>query len=166
MVEGWCYHLHFKSGNSPEIKRLSPFKTFWQYANHITNITSFLGSDFVLNTTVETEACPNNLAPTNSTTAQLVMGDAIAFVWWWKFQFKEFRKIPSRRCFRQKIIAKLRHVGTYFKTYGFSDTSIKGDFWNLRETSRCYCGCRTRKIGIITDGDIRRMLNERDSLQI
>jgi arabinose-5-phosphate isomerase len=80
-TEGRYYHLHFKSGNSPEIKRLSPFKTFWQYANRYNgNMTSFLAkeSNYVLNTTVDAEACPNNLAPTNSTTAQLVMGDALA----------------------------------------------------------------------------------------
>ena len=71
-----------KSGNSPEIKVLVPLlKRFGNTLIAITgNMTSFLakGSDFVLNTTVETEACPNNLAPTNSTTAQLVMGDALA----------------------------------------------------------------------------------------
>ncbi|MEY2629806.1 MAG: hypothetical protein RLZZ469_702, partial [Bacteroidota bacterium] len=71
-----------KSGNSPEIKVLVPLlKRFGNKLIAITgNTTSFLGkeADFVLNTYVENEACPNNLAPTNSTTAQLVMGDALA----------------------------------------------------------------------------------------
>jgi len=71
-----------KSGNSPEIKVLVPLlKRFGNQLIAITgNTTSFLGKEahYTLNTFVESEACPNNLAPTNSTTAQLVMGDAIA----------------------------------------------------------------------------------------
>lgn len=71
-----------KSGNTPEIKVLVPL--IKNYGNKIIaitgNISSFLGTnaDFALNTFVEKEACPNNLAPTTSTTAQLVMGDALA----------------------------------------------------------------------------------------
>ncbi len=71
-----------KSGNTPEIKVLVPL--IKNYGNKIIaitgNVDSFLGSnaDFTLNTFVEKEACPNNLAPTTSTTAQLVMGDALA----------------------------------------------------------------------------------------
>ncbi|MFT3703410.1 MAG: SIS domain-containing protein [Agriterribacter sp.] len=71
-----------KSGESPEIKILLPLiKNFGNTIIAMTgNITSFLAvqSHYVLNTTVEQEACPNNLAPTTSTTAQLAMGDALA----------------------------------------------------------------------------------------
>lgn len=71
-----------KSGNSPEIKALVPLiKNFGNTIIGMTgNMESFLSksSDYVLNTTVSREACPNNLAPTSSTTAQLVMGDALA----------------------------------------------------------------------------------------
>src|SRR5690349_878523 len=71
-----------KSGESPEIKVLVPLiKNFGNKLIAIVGSTSsYLAkkSDFVLNTTVDQEACPNNLAPTTSTTAQLVMGDAIA----------------------------------------------------------------------------------------
>ena len=71
-----------KSGNSPEIKVLIPLlKRFGNVLIGMTaNKNSFLGkeSDFVLNAHVDSEACPNNLAPTNSTTAQLVLGDALA----------------------------------------------------------------------------------------
>src|SRR3954471_13413708 len=71
-----------KSGESPEIKFLVPLiRNFGNCLMSITgNTESYLAkkSDFVFNTTVEQEACPNNLAPTTSTTAQLVMGDAIA----------------------------------------------------------------------------------------
>src|SRR6187401_2604117 len=71
-----------KSGESPEIKVLVPLiRNFGNCLMSITgNTSSYLAkkSDFVFNTTVEQEACPNNLAPTTSTTAQLVMGDALA----------------------------------------------------------------------------------------
>ncbi|MDP4988881.1 MAG: SIS domain-containing protein, partial [Polaribacter sp.] len=80
-----------KSGNTPEIKVLVPL--IKNYGNKIIaitgNIDSFLGknADFTLNTFVEKEACPNNLAPTTSTTAQLVMGDALAIC---LLELKEF----------------------------------------------------------------------------
>ena len=71
-----------KSGESPEIKVLVPLiKNFGNtLIGMVGNINSFLAiqSDIILNTTVEQEACPNNLAPTTSTTAQMVMGDALA----------------------------------------------------------------------------------------
>ena len=71
-----------KSGESSEIKILVPLiKNFGNCLIAVTgNTSSYLArkADFILNTTVEQEACPNNLAPTTSTTAQLVMGDAIA----------------------------------------------------------------------------------------
>src|SRR5204862_1560967 len=71
-----------KSGDSPEIKVLAPLvKNFGNtLIGMVGNMQSFLAqqSTIVLNTTVEQEACPNNLAPTTSTTAQLVMGDALA----------------------------------------------------------------------------------------
>ena len=71
-----------KSGNTPEIKAILPF--IKKMRNPIIGLTgnmnSFLAkeSDFSINVSVEKEACPNNLAPTTSTTAQLVMGDALA----------------------------------------------------------------------------------------
>ena len=71
-----------KSGESPEIKVLVPFiKNFENtLIGMVGNINSFLAvnADLILNTTVNKEACPNNLAPTSSTTAQMVMGDALA----------------------------------------------------------------------------------------
>ena len=71
-----------KSGESPEIKVLVPLiKNFKNILiGMIGNVDSYLAkqSDIILNTTVDQEACPNNLAPTSSTTAQLVMGDALA----------------------------------------------------------------------------------------
>ena len=71
-----------KSGNTPEIKALAPLLK--QFGNTLVAIVGNINSDLakmadlVINTTVDKEACPNNLAPTTSTTAQLIMGDAIA----------------------------------------------------------------------------------------
>ncbi|MDD3666903.1 MAG: SIS domain-containing protein, partial [Bacteroidales bacterium] len=71
-----------KSGDSPEIKVLVPLiKGFGnKLIGMVGNTNSFLAlhADLVLDTTVEREACPNNLAPTSSTAAQLAMGDALA----------------------------------------------------------------------------------------
>ena len=71
-----------KSGNTPEIKVLVPLlKTGGnKLIALVGNVDSYLAkeADYVLNSTVEKEACPNNLAPTSSTTAQLAMGDALA----------------------------------------------------------------------------------------
>src|SRR5690606_32370494 len=73
-----------KSGNTPEIKVLVPFlkQTKNTLVALVGNTESYLAknADYTLNTTVEKEACPNNLAPTSSTTAQLAMGDALAVV--------------------------------------------------------------------------------------
>jgi arabinose-5-phosphate isomerase len=71
-----------KSGDTPEIKILVPLLKNWgnKLIGIVGNIDSYLAkqSDFVLNTFVKKEACPNNLAPTSSSTAQLAMGDALA----------------------------------------------------------------------------------------
>lgn len=71
-----------KSGNTPEIKMLAPLlKRFGnKLVAMVGNMSSELAqiADFVINSTIDKEACPNNLAPTTSTTAQLLMGDALA----------------------------------------------------------------------------------------
>ena len=81
-----------KSGDSPEIKVLAPLvKNFGnKLIGMVGNIHSYLAlqSDIILNTTVAQEACPNNLAPTTSTTAQMVMGDALAIC---LMETKEFK---------------------------------------------------------------------------
>src|SRR5688500_15724936 len=87
-----------KSGESPEIKVLVPL--IKNFGNPIIAIVGNMGSflakkaDYIINTTVSQEACPNNLAPTTSTTAQLVMGDAIAVCLMEKrgFQIQDFAK--------------------------------------------------------------------------
>ena len=103
-----------KSGNTPEIKVLVPF--IKNYGNKIIaltgNVDSFLGknADFCLNCFVEKEACPNNLAPTSSTTAQLVMGDALAvcLLEMNNFSSKDFAKYHPGGALSKKLYLEMQ----------------------------------------------------------
>jgi arabinose-5-phosphate isomerase len=161
-----------KSGNSPEIKAVVPFlKRFGNTLIAITgNITSFLakGSDYVLNTTVDGEACPNNLAPTNSTTAQLVMGDAIAVCLMEMHNFKaeDFAKYHPGGALGKKLLLRVKDMLEHtLKPAVSPDTAIKKVIFEISEKRLGVTAVveNDKVIGIITDGDIRRMLNERDS---
>jgi arabinose-5-phosphate isomerase len=161
-----------KSGNSPEIKVLVPLlKRFGNTLIAITgNTTSFLakGSDFILNTTVEKEADPINLAPTNSTTAQLVMGDAIAVCLMEIRGFKpeDFAKYHPGGALGKKLLLRVQDMLEHtLKPMVSPDTSIKKVIFEISEKRLGVTAVvdQEKVIGIITDGDIRRMLNERDS---
>lgn len=162
-----------KSGNSPEIKVLVPLlKRFNNKLIAITgNMTSFLGreSDYVLNTTIDAEACPNNLAPTNSTTAQLVMGDAIAvcLMEMKNFTAEDFAKYHPGGALGKKLLLKVGEMlDTRHKPVVSPDSSIKNVIIEISEkrlgvTAVVEDG---KVIGIITDGDIRRMLNKTENI--
>ncbi|PKH67788.1 D-arabinose 5-phosphate isomerase [Flavobacterium sp. ALD4] len=161
-----------KSGNSPEIKAVVPFlKRFGNTLIAITgNMTSFLakGSDYVLNTTVDAEACPNNLAPTNSTTAQLVMGDAIAvcLMEMQNFKAEDFAKYHPGGALGKKLLLRVKDMLEHtLKPVVSPDTAIKKVIFEISEKRLGVTAVveNDKVIGIITDGDIRRMLNERDS---
>jgi arabinose-5-phosphate isomerase len=161
-----------KSGNSPEIKAVVPFlKRFGNTLIAITgNMTSFLakGSHYVLNTTVDGEACPNNLAPTNSTTAQLVMGDAIAVCLMEMHNFKaeDFAKYHPGGALGKKLLLRVKDMLEHtLKPAVSPDTAIKKVIFEISEKRLGVTAVveNDKVIGIITDGDIRRMLNERDS---
>ena len=161
-----------KSGNSPEIKVLVPLlKRFGNTLIAITgNTTSFLakGSDFVLNTTVDAEACPNNLAPTNSTTAQLVMGDAIAVCLMEMRDFKaeDFAVYHPGGALGKKLLLRVKDMLEHtLKPTVAPDASIKKVIFEISEKRLGVTAVvdQDKVIGIITDGDIRRMLNDRDS---
>lgn len=161
-----------KSGNSPEIKVLVPLlKRFGNTLIAITgNMTSFLakGSDFILNTTVESEACPINLAPTNSTTAQLVMGDALAVCLMEIRGFKpeDFAKYHPGGALGKKLLLRVQDMLEHtLKPMVSPDTSIKKVIFEISEKRLGVTAVvdQDKVIGIITDGDIRRMLNDRDS---
>ncbi|WP_199734639.1 KpsF/GutQ family sugar-phosphate isomerase [Flavobacterium sp. RSP15] len=161
-----------KSGNSPEIKVLVPLlKRFGNTLIAITgNTFSFLakGSDFVLNTTVTSEACPNNLAPTNSTTAQLVMGDALAVCLMEMRDFKpeDFAVYHPGGALGKKLLLKVKDMLEHsLKPMVTPDASIKKVIFEISEKRLGVTAVvdQHKVIGIITDGDIRRMLNERDN---
>lgn len=162
-----------KSGNTPEIKVLVPFL---KQANNtlvaiVGNKNSFLAqkADYILDTTVEREACPNNLAPTTSTTAQLAMGDALAVC------------LQTSRQFTDRDFAKYHPGGAlgkqlYLKVSDLSDSNqvpFVSPNENIRQTIITITKHRlgataviddNQIIGIITDGDIRRMLENYDDL--
>lgn len=161
-----------KSGNSPEIKAVVPFlKRFGNTLIAITgNMTSFLakGSDFVLNTTVDAESCPNNLAPTNSTTAQLVMGDAVAVCLMEMRNFKpeDFAVYHPGGALGKKLLLRVQDMLEHtLKPMVSPDAPIKKVIFEISEKRLGVTAVieNNTVIGIITDGDIRRMLNERDS---
>ena len=161
-----------KSGNSPEIKVLIPIlKRFGNTLIAITgNMTSFLAkhSNFVLNTTIDAEACPNNLAPTNSTTAQLVIGDAIAVCLMEMRNFKadDFAKYHPGGALGKKLLLRVRDMlENTLKPMVTPETSIKKVIFEISEKRLGVTAVieNNKVIGIITDGDIRRMLSNRDS---
>ncbi len=162
-----------KSGDSPEIKVLVPLiKNFGNKVIAICgNETSYLvtHADIFVNSTVEKEACPNNLAPTTSTTAQLVMGDAIAVC------------LLNLKGFTEKDFARFHPGGAlgkrlYLRVADMSDMNeqpvVKPDS-NLREIiyeiSAKRLGAAAviedsgKILGIITDGDLRRMLEKHEN---
>lgn len=162
-----------KSGNSPEIKVLVPLlKRFGNILIAITgNITSALakGSDYVLNTTVETEACPINLAPTNSTTAQLVMGDALAVCLMEMRDFKpeDFAVYHPGGALGKKLLLRVKDMIEHsLKPMVTPETSIKKAIFEISEKRLGVTAVieEGKIIGIITDGDIRRMLNDVDTI--
>jgi arabinose-5-phosphate isomerase len=161
-----------KSGNSPEIKILIPIlKRFGNKIIAITgNITSFLAkeSDFVLNTTVDAESCRNNLAPTNSTTAQLVMGDALAvcLMEMRNFTSEDFAKYHPGGALGKKLLLQVIDMLEYsMKPMVAPDAPIKKVIFEISEKRLGVTAVieNEKVIGIITDGDIRRMLNDNDT---
>ena len=162
-----------KSGNSPEIKVLVPLlKRFGNKLIAITgNTTSFLGkeADFVLNTYVESEACPNNLAPTNSTTAQLVMGDALAVCLMEMRQFtaEDFAKYHPGGALGKKLLLRVGDMlDTTHKPLVTPEANIKTVIMEISEKRLGVTAVveNDKVIGIITDGDIRRMLNKTETI--
>jgi len=164
-----------KSGNTPEIKVLVPFiKNAKNKMIAITgNKDSFLGQqvDYVLNAFVEKEACPNNLAPTTSTTAQLVIGDALAvcLLELKGFSSKDFAKYHPGGALGKKLYLKVRDLSSVNQKPQVSvNTPLKEV---IIEISKKMLGVTAvvendKIIGIITDGDLRRMLSKVDNMSL
>ncbi len=156
-----------KSGNTPEIKALVPLLK--NSDNKLIAITgdpsSYLGqqADYVLNSYVPQEACPNNLAPTTSTTAQLVMGDAlaIALLSLNNFNAQDFAKYHPGGSLGKKLYLKVEQLlNPNLKPVVNPKSPLKSV---IIEISRNRLGATAviendQIVGIITDGDIRRLL--------
>ena len=163
-----------KSGESPEIKVLVPLiKNFKNILiGMVGSIESYLAgqSDIVLNTTVAQEACPNNLAPTTSTTAQLVMGDALAICLMEMkgFGSDDFAKFHPGGTLGKKLY--LRVADLYInneKPKLAKDRSLKEvivEISSKRLGATAIVDNNDLLLGIITDGDLRRMLEKNISL--
>ena len=161
-----------KSGNTPEIKVLVPLiKVRGNKLVAITsNKNSFLGqqADFVLNAFVEKEACPNNLAPTTSTTAQLVMGDALAvcLLDLKGFSSKDFAKFHPGGSLGKKLYLRVSDLTKINKKPVVQlNTDIKKVIVEISENMLGVTAVidKNKVVGIITDGDLRRMLVKADS---
>ncbi|PKO97372.1 MAG: D-arabinose 5-phosphate isomerase [Bacteroidetes bacterium HGW-Bacteroidetes-7] len=157
-----------KSGNTPEIKVLVPLmkKMGNKVIAMVSNCDSFLAlhSDYIIRTTVLSEACPNNLAPTSSTTTQLVMGDAIAVA------------LLSVRGFTQQDFALLHPGGSlgkkmYMRVCDLVDSKVRPYVKPNDSIQNTIINISANRLGatvvldeggelkgIITDGDVRRML--------
>ena len=161
-----------KSGTTPEIKVLVPLiKVRGNKLVAITsNSDSFLGqqADFILNAFVEKEACPNNLAPTTSTTAQLVIGDALAvcLLDLKGFSSKDFAKFHPGGSLGKKLYLRVSDLTKINKKPVVQlDTDIKKVIVEISENMLGVTAVidKNKVVGIITDGDLRRMLVKADS---
>lgn len=161
-----------KSGNTPEIKVLVPLiKNAKNKMIAITgNITSFLGqqADYILNAYVEQEACPNNLAPTTSTTAQLVMGDALAvcLLELRGFSSTDFAKYHPGGALGKRLYMRVSDLSSMNqKPQVGSNTNVKQVIVEISEKMLGVTAVveDDKIIGIITDGDLRRMLTNNDA---
>lgn len=158
-----------KSGNTPEIKVLIPLiKSAKNKMIAITgNTTSFLGqqADYVLNAFVEQEACPNNLAPTTSTTAQLVIGDALAvcLLELRGFSSRDFAKYHPGGALGKRLYLRVSDLSSVNqKPQVALSTNVKQVIVEITEKMLGVTAVVENKkiVGIITDGDLRRMLTK------
>ncbi|MFY9308899.1 MAG: KpsF/GutQ family sugar-phosphate isomerase [Bacteroidia bacterium] len=163
-----------KSGNTPEIKVLVPLlKTGGnKLIALVGNTESYLAkqSDYILDTTVEKEACPNNLAPTTSTTAQLAMGDALAvcLLDYRGFSSKDFAKYHPGGALGKRLYLKVGDIAIQNqKPQVRPEDSIKSvilEISSKRLGAAAVIDDSGNLAGVITDGDLRRMLEKADSI--
>ncbi|HBK83722.1 MAG TPA: D-arabinose 5-phosphate isomerase [Flavobacterium sp.] len=161
-----------KSGNSPEIKVLIPLLK--RCSNVLIGMTadlnSFLAkeSHYKLHAHVDAESCPNNLAPTNSTTAQLVLGDALAvcLMKLRNFKSEDFALYHPGGALGKKLLLRVKEMlDTTHKPKVSIDASVKEVIMEISEKRLGVTAVMEldKVVGIITDGDIRRMLSNRDT---
>ncbi|HPT15207.1 MAG TPA: KpsF/GutQ family sugar-phosphate isomerase [Bacteroidales bacterium] len=161
-----------KSGNTPEIKVLAPFLKLMGNVliAMVGNRESYLAkeADYIIDTTVEREACPNNLAPTSSTTAQLAMGDALAtaLLECRGFTAGDFARYHPGGALGKKLYLRVSDVYIYNeKPEVKPDDDIKTVILEISSKRLGVAAVidQGKIAGIITDGDLRRMLHTHDS---
>lgn len=161
-----------KSGNTPEIKVLVPLiKNAKNKMIAITgNTSSFLGqkADYILNAYVAQEACPNNLAPTTSTTAQLVLGDALAIclLELRGFSSIDFAKYHPGGALGKRLYLRVNDLSSVNQKPQVNlDTNVKQVIVEISEKMLGVTAVVNdgKIVGIITDGDLRRMLTKSDA---
>src|SRR5690606_23631660 len=157
-----------KSGESPEIKVLIPF--IRNFGNPIIAIcgksNSYLAenADFFIDSTVEQEACPNNLAPTSSTTAQMVMGDALAvcLLDLKGFSAQDFARFHPGGALGKQLYLKVEDLSKKNEQpqvlLQSTVREIILEMTGKRLGATAVCDSNNHLLGIITDGDLRRML--------
>lgn len=163
-----------KSGESPEIKVLVPLiKNFGNILiGMVGNTNSFLAqsSDIILNTTVSQEACPNNLAPTSSTTAQMVMGDvlAVCLMQLNEFSGHDFARYHPGGNLGKRLYLRVSDLYTNNESPKVKlDATLKEVIVEITEKRLGVTAVvdeQENVLGIITDGDLRRMLEKTNEL--
>lgn len=159
-----------KSGSSPEIKVLIPF--IKNFGNPVVAICgseqSYLATnaDYFINTTVDKEACPNNLAPTTSTTAQIVMGDALAIclLSLKGFTAEDFARFHPGGALGKRLYLRVGDMSNQNQAPKVSaDATLKEVIYEIsskRLGATAVVSDSGMLLGIVTDGDIRRMLEK------
>ncbi len=161
------------SGNSPEIVNLLPFLKDYSAAliGMTGNPESKLGkaADIVLNTHVDKEACPNKLAPTSSTTVQMALGDALAVCLMELKDFKDtdFAKFHPGGSLGKNLTAKVEQFVSQNKPEVSPESGIKDVIISVSASKHGITVVIEKEeiVGVITDGDIRRMLMNQDDIK-
>lgn len=163
-----------KSGNTPEIKVLVPLLKLLgnKLIALVGNVDSFLArqADYVMNASIEKEACPNNLAPTSSTTAQLVMGDALAvcLLECRGFTISDFARYHPGGALGKRLYLRVEDLYILNEKPVVDISSVVKDI--IIEISSKRLGATAvfdsgKLVGVITDGDLRRMLEKHQSFE-
>jgi len=159
-----------KSGNTPEIKVLVPLlkRRGSKLVALVSNTNSYLAqqADFVLNATIAEEACPHNLAPTTSTTAHLALGDALAvcLLELRHFSSRDFAEFHPGGSLGKQLYLKVSDIYSHNALPMVRPETLLKDV--ILEISSKRLGCtavvdeHSTLLGIITDGDLRRMLQK------
>jgi len=164
-----------KSGNTSEVKVLIPLikRAGAKLVALVSNTSSYLAeqADYILNATIESEACPNNLAPTTSTTAHMAMGDALAVCLlelrgFSKSDFARFHpggSLGKKLYLRVDDILPFNEIPVVNVDAHLNDIII--EIYSKRLGATAVVNNHNKLIGIITDGDLRRMLQKQSNIK-